>query len=138
MALFAGCSEGTPTVAPVRGFVEFDGKLLSQGKIMLVPASGRMGHGSIEPDGSFEISTFEADSGDGAVLGPANLAVYSAGNAPNTTDRYHKAFGGGGTPLLPDKFKDPDKSGLAFEVMADDNNVRIKLLSNGTGTVDRD
>ena len=52
------------------------GKPLTEGQIVFEPDnSGREAHGSIQPDGEFELSTFA--NGDGAVPGTHRVAVTS-------------------------------------------------------------
>jgi hypothetical protein len=59
---------------PVKGKVTYKGKSLTQGEIVFEPNSaGREAHGNIEPDGTFELTTFKA--GDGAVPGTHRVAV---------------------------------------------------------------
>jgi len=75
-----GCgSNAAPYVGktvPVKGKVTYKGKLLTQGQIVFEPDnSGREAHGSIQPDGTFELSTFA--KGDGAVPGTHRVAVTS-------------------------------------------------------------
>jgi hypothetical protein len=71
-----GSAEGpyaAPTV-PVKGKVSYKGKLLSQGEMVFEPDSaGREAHGNIQPDGTFELTTYKP--GDGAVLGTHRVAV---------------------------------------------------------------
>ncbi len=58
---------------PVKGKVTYKGKPLTQGEILFEPDSGREANGNIQPDGTFELSTFKA--GDGAVPGKHRVAV---------------------------------------------------------------
>jgi hypothetical protein len=61
---------------PVKGKVTYKGKPLTEGQIVFEPDnSGREAHGSIQPDGTFELSTFA--KGDGAVPGTHRFAVTS-------------------------------------------------------------
>jgi hypothetical protein len=71
-----GSSEGpyVGTTVPVKGKITYKGKPLTQGQITLEPESaGREAHGSIQPDGSFELSTYK--QGDGAVPGTHRVSV---------------------------------------------------------------
>jgi hypothetical protein len=59
---------------PVKGKVTLKGKPLTQGQIVFEPDSaGREAHGSIQPDGTFELTTFKP--GDGAAPGTHRVAV---------------------------------------------------------------
>ena len=61
---------------PVKGKVTYKGKPLTEGQIIFEPdAGGREAHGSIQPDGTFELTTFT--KGDGAVTGTHRVAVTS-------------------------------------------------------------
>lgn len=71
-----GSSEGpfAGATVPVQGKVTFRGKPLSQGQIVFEPDSaGREAHGSINSDGTFELTTYK--QGDGAVPGTHRVAV---------------------------------------------------------------
>ncbi len=70
----SGCDSSPYEVAPVRGVVKLDDKLLPQGGIMFAPVAkgdnanpGKAAVGKIQPDGSFTLSTFEKN--DGAIVG---------------------------------------------------------------------
>jgi hypothetical protein len=58
---------------PVKGKVTYKGKPLTRGEILFEPDSGREANGNIQPDGTFELSTFKA--GDGAIPGKHRVAV---------------------------------------------------------------
>jgi len=80
-ALCAGCGSSpalpvSPPV-PVKGRVTFRGKPLTQGRIVLEPTDG--GHdaeGTIQPDGTFALTTFK--EGDGALLGVHRVVIADA------------------------------------------------------------
>jgi glutamate synthase domain-containing protein 3 len=78
----AGCgSSGATTPAglttPVAGKVTYRGKPLTGGTVVFEPDSaGREAYGSIQPDGSFTLTTYQ--SGDGAVRGLHRVAVQGA------------------------------------------------------------
>jgi hypothetical protein len=62
------------TLVPVKGKALFKGKPLTSGEITFEPDSGgREAHGNIQPDGTFELTTFKAN--DGAVPGAHRVAV---------------------------------------------------------------
>jgi hypothetical protein len=71
-----GSSDGpyVATTVPVKGKVSYKGKPLTQGEIVFEPKSaGREAHGNIQPDGTFELTSFK--SGDGAIAGTHRVAV---------------------------------------------------------------
>jgi hypothetical protein len=87
-----------PTV-PVKGKITYKGKALTQGDVVFEPVdSGREAHGSIQPDGTFELTTF--NKGDGAVPGTHRVAV------SGTTKK----------DAVPLKYKNPSSSKTEVEV----------------------
>jgi hypothetical protein len=84
IGLLVGCSGSEQfDVAPVKGKVICSGKPVSEGLVQFAPISatvasttkvgrpGKSGAGEIQPDGTFEISTYEM--GDGAVVGKCRV-----------------------------------------------------------------
>lgn len=74
----AGCGSSTGafigSTVPVKGKVTYKGKPLTRGEIVFEPDSGgREAHGTIGPDGGFELTTYK--QGDGAVPGTHRVAV---------------------------------------------------------------
>lgn len=69
IGMFAGCSDGRPATYPVEGRVTFeDGTPVTSGTVEFESLDSRINaRGSIHPDGTFRLSTFEP--GDGAVAG---------------------------------------------------------------------
>ncbi len=129
----AGCDGGTPLTAPTKGVVELDGMPLSSGTIRFIPKGGRSGHGIIQSDGTFSVSTFE--DGDGALIGPNNISVVSWEGSGG--DGLHGDPGAAPTKsLIPAEFNKPHSSGLKCEVVEGENNLRVRLSSDGTGTID--
>jgi hypothetical protein len=62
------------TTIPVKGKITYKGRPLTQGEIVFEPNSaGREAYGNIQPDGTFELTTFKA--GDGAAPGTHRVAV---------------------------------------------------------------
>jgi hypothetical protein len=78
LLLLQGCgSSATSTeglTVPVKGKITYKGKPLTSGTVVFEPEdAGREAHGKIQPDGTFELSTY--GHGDGAVRGPNRVAV---------------------------------------------------------------
>lgn len=71
--LSAGCTRG-PTLVPAAGRVTLNGKPLETGAIMVQPTAGPAAQAKINPDGTFQLSTFKP--GDGAIVGPAAVRVF--------------------------------------------------------------
>jgi hypothetical protein len=106
----AGCGQGDPKLAPVRGRVYYRGDPLPGGTIVFTPDPGRGGHGplayaEIESDGRYFLRTGQEV---GAVPGWHRVTVAPAGPAGDA----------GGKPVvaLPRKYTDPEQSGETCEV----------------------
>lgn len=85
-----------PTV-PVKGKVTYQGKPLTKGVISFEPkTNGRTAEGEIQPDGSFELSTFK--KGDGATVDTHRISVTNTGLK------------------LPKKYNDPSSSKVEVQV----------------------
>ncbi|MGI9455963.1 MAG: hypothetical protein ACR2NU_05340 [Aeoliella sp.] len=131
-----GCGGDLPTLAPVSGIVELDGAPISEFKnaaVSFTPQGGQLAKSTIDPkDGSFELWTYK--EGDGAIVGPAKITVRATVDDPNANseDKYP-----GVRWVIPDKFSDRDLSGLTCDVVPGEKNFfRIKISSDGTGTVE--
>lgn len=122
----AGCGGGT---ASVSGKVTFQGKPVVYGTVVLIGADGLPRSGQIQPDGTFTVP--------GVAVGTAKAAVSSP--PPPGAEPAKKAARGGrdaedderapppppapvdpavvkGWFPLPEKYGDPDKSGLTVQV----------------------
>jgi hypothetical protein len=78
---FPGCGNAppqAPPTLPVKGKVTFKGKPVTKGAVTFEPdGMGKEAHGDIQPDGTFELTTYKP--GDGAVPGTHRVAVSYAG-----------------------------------------------------------
>src|SRR5215204_2616518 len=110
----AGCGQKTSTVAVVRGKVTLDGKPLPSGNIVTIPTGGRGAVGPIQ-NGEFELSTFAKK--DGALIGTHKVAV-SANEPPQGAGPEATA----GKLLVPQRYTNPETSGLTIEVKAGEVN----------------
>ena len=134
LSVAAGCGRDTPPMSTVRGKVLLDGKPITGAQytsVALTPQAGRMAKGVVAEDGTFELQTYE--EGDGAVVGPARLAVSATvddASAP-AGEKYP-----GVRWVIPYEFASPDTSGLSCEVKPGTANyLTIQLKSDGTGEV---
>lgn len=111
----AGCGNGKLPVAPVNGKVLYRGKSLEFGSVMFQPDAGPPARGIIQPDGTFQLSTYGV--GDGAILGShrVRVACFQGQQSNNPA----KAEAGLGKSLIPPKYSDLAGSGLRAEVKAD-------------------
>jgi hypothetical protein len=116
VGLLSGCGESTPpTLAPVVGKVFYHGRPVARGLIVFVPdaqqgAAGPMSRATIGPDGSYTLHT-----GDGVGAVPGAHCV--------TIAAVEGQSGGEPRSLLPEKYRDPDRSGLRCEIAADRPNT---------------
>lgn len=103
IGLLAGCGDGG-RLGRVSGTVTVDGKPVTQGTIMFVPADGKAAIGAIGPDGRFTLTTYS--DGDGALVGPHKVTILStivggSSFAPaSIDDEVAMANGAGGNRIL--------------------------------------
>lgn len=119
IAFVAGCGDGRPTRVPVSGKVLIDGKPLETGNIRVYAAANRAASGKIEPDGKFNLSTYEL--GDGVVPGTHTVSVTGAKLLNPKTMRW----------FAPKKFADAATSGLTLEVTEPTEEAQIILTWEG-------
>lgn len=112
-----GCgqtSSATPLLTvPVKGKVSYKGQPLTRGTILFEPEGmGKDGHGEVQPDGTFVLTTYKP--GDGAVIGAHRVAV--TGGA-----------GKGSTGKIPGKYGSLGSSKLTVEVSPDKADYPLDL-----------
>jgi hypothetical protein len=115
LAAVTGCGgEAKPQAPPtalVKGKVTYQGKSLASGSVLFEPeGAGREAQGTIQPDGTFTLTSYDKD--DGAVLGLHRVAVQG------------KVQGGGPLPI---KFNSFNTSKIEFEVGKDKTEYAIEL-----------
>ncbi len=90
---------------------------------MTLPPSGRGANGVIAPDGSFELRTFGRN--DGALIGTHKVGVVSYASSGKTGPE-----AGQGKLLVPERYTNPETSGLTIDVKAGQTNTpTLKLTS---------
>jgi hypothetical protein len=116
-----------PPLAQVSGTVTLDGKPLARGTVQFVPDSskgtaGTPAVGYIDANGHYELTTANVP---GAIIGMHRIGVESRKEMEPT--------GVSWTPsLIPEKYSNPNASGLTAEVKADTaNEVNLELKSTG-------
>src|SRR5438045_7936151 len=72
LVVLAGCNRG-PKMVPVTGKVIYNGRPLEFGVVMFQPPSGQPAQGKIQPDGTFNLSTYRLN--DGVVLGKHKVRI---------------------------------------------------------------
>jgi hypothetical protein len=105
----AGCGSKS-SAGTVRGKVLLDDKPLATGTVVTLPSSGRGARGTIS-NGDFELGT--TGDRDGAVVGTHKVAIVA--REPS------QGVGAEATPgklLVPQRYTDPEASGLTIEVKA--------------------
>lgn len=116
LALAAGCAgRGGDRATAVSGKVSYRGKAVGTGTVVFVPDGNRGTSGpplcaAIQPDGSYQVSAGNAAIPAGCYrVTIAAVAVPPAGPGQPFGVPYS---------LLPDRYRDPELSGLACEVKA--------------------
>jgi hypothetical protein len=96
---------------PVKGSVRYKGKPLEGGTVRFEPEDGgREAAGNIASDGTFELTTFQAN--DGAVAGTHRVAIDPPGDKPKS---------------LPAKYRSAASSGIVMEVSSDKTEYVVDL-----------
>lgn len=114
IAVSVGCDDN-PAVAPASGRVLYNGQPVPYGNVMFQPAQGQPAGAAIQPDGTFQMSTFAEY--DGAIVGPHKVTV-ACYTSQRPSEKSKKAVGETtlGESLLPSHFAFFDQSGLTAEV----------------------
>jgi hypothetical protein len=115
MSAFAGCGSGADSLMPVRGKVSYRGNLLTSGTIVFCPDAERGTEGNIScaeiaPDGGYSLKT-----GDQEGIAPGWYRVTVAalvGSGPYDP-----------RSVLPEKYRDPQLSGLQCQIKLGHDNV---------------
>jgi hypothetical protein len=121
----AGCSTDPDPLLPVRGKIWYQGVPLQGGTIVFTPDPTRGGNGplaraEIQPDGEFVLKTGDRP---GAVAGWHRITVV----AVDVTTPVGTAYAAPRS-LVPVKYRDPELSGLSYEVKAgQENTVELNL-----------
>lgn len=110
VVICVGC-EQRQHVVPVRGKVLFKDQPLKSGSVMFQPEGGIPSRGTIGPDGSFTLSTY--DEGDGATIGLNKVRVVSTDNVGQDITQSELKVG---TSLIPSKYNNFGTTPLTFEV----------------------
>jgi hypothetical protein len=103
LVALAGC--GGEQLGRVTGRVTVAGTPVTGGTIQFVPDTGKAAIGSIEPDGTYSLTTYRA--GDGALVGPHKVVIHcthvGAGSIVPATfeDELKPAKGDSGKMLVP-------------------------------------
>ena len=112
----AGCSRRLPTAA-VQGKVLYQGQPLRFGSVLFQSAAGPPATGIIQPDGTFQLSTYGKN--DGAVIGKHQVQItcYESQD-PQARPAASEGESGRGRSLIPEKYSSYTTSGIQVEVTA--------------------
>lgn len=117
----SGCEPGTESRALVRGRVSYKGVLVRTGTIVFTPdtlrgTSGPLARSEIQADGSYALQT---EGKAGAIVGWHRVTVMAV-----ETNPVNSPSGDVNMPrsLLPDKYRDPELSGLSCEIRSGQEN----------------
>ena len=134
----AGCgSSDRPETAEIVGIVMLNGVPLSSGTIIFEPTNGRPARGRITDGQIVDVITYKAD--DGATVGLHKIAISSIAQKPeNTALSAHPGdtqdiddgYMGTGQSLIPERYNDPETSGLTAEIEPGQENVLVFDLSS--------
>ena len=117
---FMGCGNNKSPVGTVHGSVVLDAKPLANGTIVTRPNAGRGSQGIIS-NGEFELGTFSRN--DGALIGTHQVAIIAE------EKRDGGAEAKAGKLLIPQRYTNPDTSGLTIEVKPGNNTPELILTS---------
>lgn len=113
--ILAGCGSKRVATTPVSGTATYKGKPLKFGSVLFQPEVGPPATGTIQPDGTFTLSTYT--TGDGAVVGKNRVQVSCSDkqdpNAPKQTGNVEQTVG---KSLIPQKYTNYSTSGLEIDV----------------------
>jgi hypothetical protein len=122
MLLAPGCEAAAEPLAPVQGKVSYKGIALHTGTIAFTPdesrgSSGPLARAEIQPDGTYRLTTGDSP---GATVGRHRVTIVSLDETGGPTTSHDFKIP---RSLLPDKYRDPELSGLTCEVKAGQQNV---------------
>lgn len=121
LAMLAGCEPSRPETAEVSGRITFKGKPVPQGRILFWPSKGRPAMAEIQPDGTYELTTFSGS--DGAMLGEHRVTIkatrmhFPDGNQTKGVVQW----------LVPQRYENINTSPLTAEVSTGKNSINFNL-----------
>jgi len=121
VVLAAGCENGTQPLAAVHGRISYKGTPLNTGTIVFTPDAlrgtiGPMARSEIRPDGTYVLQTKELS---GAIAGWHRVTVMAVESAPLVGPDEDRILP---RSLLPDKYRDPELSGLSCQIRSGQEN----------------
>ena len=137
--LLGGCGPSGPEMGQVTGKVTFDGSLVTKGTVQFWPANGRPSRGSIQEDGTYQLTTFE--SNDGALVGDHVVTIKStqlseaqpeiestAAEIAHFRQKNVKPIRASRVVwIVPKKYSESDTSPLVANVSSGDNEINFEI-----------
>jgi len=114
----AGCSQGVKKVT-VNGTVSYKGQRLQSGILQFVGPEGAYSASAIQPDGSFIITD--------VVPGEVKVGVMQSPQGSGIDSSGKKTSSGSKPVNLPEKYREPDKSGLKYTISSDTKTLQIDI-----------
>jgi hypothetical protein len=116
-----GCESGAAALTPVHGKVSVNGVPLHTGTIIFTPdpmrgTLGPLAHADIQPDGTYTLATGDQPGAADGWYRVTIVALEPSFNAAQPGARLLPHS------LLPDKYRDPELSGLVCEIRARQDN----------------
>lgn len=119
LSMLSGCTDDLPERVPVSGTVFIDGKPLTRGSIMVIPAGERPAGGSIGADGRFTLTSRKPN--DGVTLGTHPVTIQSTEHLSERETLW----------LVPKKYGNASRSGLSVTIDGPIDDLKIELTWEG-------
>ena len=120
-----GCGDGRVKRVPISGKITIDGEPLTFGTIQFFPVKeGRMGKGSVKPDGSYAVDYYE--KGDGLPKGEFKVRILAGEYVSDTRLRWH----------APKKYSKRATSGLTGTIDGETESLDFELTWKDNGKHD--
>lgn len=124
-----GCGSDNPETFKVNGKVTYNGQPVTSGVVQLLPeGGGNSAIGNLQPDGTFQLTTFRKD--DGACPGTYKVTV-QAMPEPDSEDPMAglpgMELGGTGKPPVPVKYENAETSDLKVNINQGENTLELEL-----------
>jgi hypothetical protein len=115
----AGCAGGVKKVT-VHGTVAYQGQPLQSGILKLLGSEGSVSAGMIQPDGTFTATD--------VVPGEVSVGVLEAPQSSGSSSGEDRPAAAHRKPVsLPEKFRNPETSGVKYTITPDTKELAIEL-----------